>query len=230
MRANVAVGVLLGASAMAFSLPVWGAAPVLEKIGPAAVWIIPADFSTNAHRACDAQQDETFVNCFVDQMSTAGASPQAANFTRELYRESHGEFGILTGFRRVGPVDIAWVSYPLRANTNNGLLLVNGSPRIVNAEDLKLLDHKGLEQSAQFQDLKARLPKVDVWPGDRDGKTWPESMKSPEGELEFTLSYPLINGCHACEREGIALFNWNFDAKGKFLGTQFIGMTPAPLK
>ncbi len=111
----------------------------------------------------------------------------------------------------------------LRANTNNGLLLVNGSPAIVNAEDLQLLDQKGMEQSFQFQDLQNQFPKVGVWPGDRDGTTWPNTQPGPNGGVQFILGYPLINGCHACAHAGIALFTWNFDAQGKFLGTTFHG-------
>jgi len=43
------------------------------------------------------------------------------------------------------------------------------------------------------------------------------------------VGYPLLNGCHACERAGFAIFTWNFDAQGKFLRTAFAGMTPPPL-
>jgi hypothetical protein len=108
-------------------------------------------------------------------------------------------------------------------------VLVNGRPPLVNVEDLKLLDRKTMEQSPQFQDLKNQFPKVDVWPGDRDGKIWPNSQAGPNGGTQFVVSYPLINGCHACERAGLAIFTWNFDADGKFLGTSFQGMTPPPL-
>ena len=51
----------------------------------------------------------------------------------------------MTGFQNEGPVAFAWITYPLRANTNYGLLLLNGQPRIVNVEDLKLLDVKSDE-------------------------------------------------------------------------------------
>jgi len=44
------------------------------------------------------------------------------------------------------------------------------------------------------------------------------------------VSYPLRNGCHACASAGSALFNWNFDAQGKFLGTTFLGLLAAPLQ
>ena len=79
-------------------------------------------------------------------------------FTRELYKVSGGDVGILYGFHQVGPVDIAWINYPLRANTNDGLLFVNGQPRILNVEDLKLLDQNAMQQDPQFQNTKAQFP------------------------------------------------------------------------
>ncbi len=201
------------------------------KVGLSTVWQIPGQFLANAHKACDnAAQPPSFAECFINQMPIAGAPPQAVAFTRALYKSSGGDVGILTGFHKVGPVDIAWVTYPLRANTNYGLLFVNGEPPIVNVEDLKLLDQKDMQQSPQFQDTKAQFPKVAVWPGDRDGTTWPNSQTGPNGGVQFTVGYPLINGCHACGRAGNALFNWNFDAQGKFQGTSFLGMTPPPIQ
>ncbi len=200
------------------------------KIGSSAVWHPGPTFLADAHKACDnAAQPPSFAECFIAQMSKAGAPAAAVAFTKMLYQKSEGDVGILSGFHPVGPVDVAWIFYPLRANTNNGLLLVNGSPTIVNAEDLKLLDQKGMEQSFQFQDLQNQFPKVGVWPGDRDGTTWPNTQQGPNSGLQFILGYLLINGCHACAHAGTALFTWNFDAQGKFLGTTFMGLTPAPL-
>jgi hypothetical protein len=198
------------------------------KIDASAVWPVTPQFLTAAHAACDAHPGD--VECLIGQMSKAGAPAPAVSFTREIYEQSHGEFGIMTGFQgREGPVAFAWITYPLRANTNYGLLFVNGRPALINVEDLKLLDTKTMKQSPQFQDLKNQFPKVDVWPGDRDGKTWPNSQAGPNGGTQFVVGYPLINGCHACARAGSAIFTWNFDAQGKFLGTSFMGMTPAPL-
>ena len=201
-----------------------------NKIGTSAVWQLPPTFLANAHKACDnAAQPLSFAGCFIAQMAKAGAPGAAVAFTKMLYRQNGGDVGIMSGFNPVGPVDVAWIVYPLRANTNNGLLLVNGSPAIVNAEDLKLLDQKGMEQSFQFQDLRNQFPKVGVWPGDRDGTTWPNTQQGPNNGLQFILGYPLINGCHSCAHAGTALFTWNFDAGGKFLGTTFLGLTQAPL-
>jgi len=199
------------------------------KIGASAMWQIPPQFMAASRIVC-GQSSSVYARCMIDQMAKSGAPADAVSFTLELYNESHGEFGIMTGFQDEGPVAFAWITYPLRANTNYGFLLVNGRPRIINVEDLKLLDTKTMRQSFQFRDLKGQFPSVDVWPGDRDGKVWPSSQAGPKGGIQFTVQYPLINGCHACARAGFVIFNWNFDAKGKFLGTTFQGMLDPPLQ
>ena len=200
------------------------------NISDSSVWQLPAQFMAAAHAACDQSSSPHEAECMIGQMAKAGAPADAVKFTRELYKESHGEFGIMTGFHDEDPVALAWISYPLRANTNYGLLLVNGKPRMVNVEDLKLLDAKTMKQSAQFQDLKRQFPKADIWPGDRDGKIWPNSQVGPNGGTQFTVAYPLRNGCHACASAGQAIFNWNFNATGKFIGTTFEGMLDPPLQ
>jgi hypothetical protein len=218
------VGWIIGSVAFALAAPKPAA-----KVGASAVWQMPAQFMTGAHAACDKSPSSGFAKCVIDQMAKAGASADSVSFTRELYKQSHGDVGVLTGLQPVGPVDIAWITYPLRANTNYGLLFINGQPPIVNVEDLTLLDRKTMVQTPQFKDLQFQFSKVDLWPGDRDGKTWPNSQTGPDGGLQFTVGYPLINGCHACARAGSAIFTWNFTAQGKFLGTTFVGMTPPPL-
>jgi hypothetical protein len=199
-------------------------------IGPSSVWQLPPQFMMIARAACDQSSSSVFSDCMIGQMAKAGAPADAVRFSRELYTESHGEFGVMTGFHEESPVSLAWVTYPLRANTNYGLSLVNGQPRIVNVEDLKLLDVRTMKKSPRFQDLKRQFPNVDVWPGDRGGKTWPNSQVGPTGLVQLTVGYPLIDGCHACARAGTAIFNWNFDARGKFLGTSFQGMIAPPLQ
>jgi hypothetical protein len=198
------------------------------KISSSAVWPLSPQFLATAHAACD--NSSSAAGCMIEQMAKAGAPADAVSFTRELYKQSHGDFGVMTGFQNQPPVAFAWITYPLRANTNYGLLFVNGQPRIINVEDLQSLDTKTMERSFQFQDLKNQFPQANLWPGDRDGKTWPNSQAGPNGGIQFAVSYPLRNGCHACASAGSALFNWNFDAKGKFLGTTFLGLLAPPLQ
>ncbi len=214
------VVIALVGSALAQSAP--------TPIGQSAVWTPGSDFVAKAHTACDkVTPSPKFNECVINQMSAAGAPADAVSFSREYYKATAGEVAIMAGFNKVGPVDIAWVKYPLRST--NGLLLVNGKPRILNAEDTKRLDQKSMQQSFQYQDLLNQFPNVSLWPGDRDGKTWPNSQTGSKGGLQFVIGYPLRNGCETCAHAGFALFTWNFNPDGRFMGTSFMGLTPAPI-
>ena len=205
-----------------------GGSPAAGKIGPSAVWQPPQDFITKAHAACDSRHPPNYAECFIDQMSKLGAPADAVAFTRTLYQQNNGDVGIMTEFNKVGPVDEARVMFPLRANDNYGLLLVNGDPAILNVDDLKQLDRAGMEQNSMYQAVKQRYPKTDVWPGDRSGNNWPLTKPLPDGGLQFIVGYPLLDGCHACKPTGLARFSWDFDAKGKFLGTKYVLTLPPP--
>jgi hypothetical protein len=199
-----------------------------SKVTASAVWQPTAYFLSNAHAACDKVTPSLkFSECVINQMSKTGAPADAVSFARELYKQTSGEVGVMTGFHAVGPVDIAWVTYPMRHTS--GLFLVNGQPGIINAENLKLLDQKSMQQSFQFQGLQNQFPRVSLWPGDRDGKAWPNSQTGNNGGLQFVIGYPLRNGCETCAHAGHALFTWNFSSSGRFMGTSFLGMTPAPI-
>src|SRR5208282_2834699 len=181
-----------------------------------------------AHAVCDRSNPPNYAECFIDQMPKAGAPADAVSFTRMLYRQSDGQVGIMTGFHKVWPVDEARVMYPLRANDNYGLLLVNGDPAILDVDDLKKLDRAAMEQNPMYQSVKQKYAQTDVWPGDRSGDTWPQAKPLPDGGQQFIVGYPLLNGCHACAHTGLARFSWNFDAKGKFLGTKYVPTPPPP--
>lgn len=200
-----------------------------SRIGSSAVWQPPAQFQTTVNAACGKPSGAQFVECLATQMSKAGAGADAVQFARELYKLRPEAAGVMTSFESVGPVDIARVTYFDNANGSYGLLLVNGQPRIVNAEDLKLLDTKTMERSFQFQDTKNQFPKAGVWPGARSGTTWPNSQAGQNGGVQFLVTYPLRNGCATCANAGSAIFTWNFSREGKFQGTTFLGMTPPPL-
>ena len=77
--------------------------PGAGRITVASVWQMPSTFLAAAHKACDsASQPPSFADCFINEMSKAGASPAAVAFTRMLQRQSGGDVGIMTGFNAVG--------------------------------------------------------------------------------------------------------------------------------
>lgn len=207
-----------------------GTTAAAGRIGASAVWQPPQDFLTKAHTVCDKSSNpENFAECFIGQMSSAGAPADAVSFTRMLSRQKDGMVGIMTAFKQSGTVDAAQVLYPLRANDNYALLLVNGDPKILDVDDLQKLDRTQMEQNSLYQAVKNRYPKTDLWPGDRSGDNpWPRVLPLADGGIQFIVSYPLINGCHACQHVGLARFGWEFASTGKFLRTTYIATPPPP--
>lgn len=202
----------------------------VSKVGPSMVWQPPQDFVTKAHAVCDKSAGPAnFPQCFINQMPANGAPAGAVAFARMYYQQSSGQVAILTGFKNFGSVDAAQVFYPLRANDNYGLLLVNGSPKVLDVDELKKLDQAAMQQNSMFQAVKQKYANTDIWPGDRSGsQPWPRVEALPSGEKQFIVSYPLLDGCHACRRVGQARYGWNFDSSGKFLGTTYIPTPPPP--
>ena len=67
-----------------------------------------------------------------------------------------------------------------------------------------------------------QFPNIDVWPGDRDWRLWPNPQVGPDGGIQFTVAYPLRNGCHACASAGQAIFNWNLHASARGCSRNFV--------
>ena len=204
--------------------------PLSGKITASSVWQPPPDFVTKAHNVCDKSAGPaSFPACFLNQIAAAGAPVDAIAFSHMFFQQTNGDVGIMTAFKHYGPVDGAQVFYPLRANTNYGLLLVNGDPAIIDVDDLQKLDRAAMEKDTLFQAVKEKFPKIDLWPGDRSGSSpWPRAQPLSDGGTEFVVTYLLLDGCHACAHLGLARFGWNFDAKGKFLRTTYIPTPPPP--
>ncbi len=212
-------------------------ASLATEMQPSPSWHPGPDFLKNAHAACDnSTQPPSFADCFIDQMPKAGAPAEAVKFTRELYKNS-GQVGIAGRTKMFGAFALAWITYPLRANDNNGLMFLNTDPNFLDVDDMSKLEKTALYADPMFQQWKKQFPQLDVWPGDRTGG-YPQLLfaRSYRGEtpntLRFIFSYPLMNGCHACARPGYANYWWNFDANGKFLGAKLISVSrvPPPLR
>src|SRR5216684_4298398 len=81
-----------------------GAAPKPgKKVSTSSVWQLPEQFMAGAHTACDKAAPAGFAECVIDQMAKAGVSADAVSFTRELYKQSSGDVGIMTGFQGCRP-------------------------------------------------------------------------------------------------------------------------------
>lgn len=191
----------------------------LHNIGPQAVWQPSSEALRKIREDCAAAAGAALGECFVRGMEAAGASAEAVAFSRLT-----GASAFLKGFLETGRVSVAQVEYPFRANENEGFLLVNGFPRMIDVDDLSLLPKSEFHKNPLYVHLARDFPQVSLWPGDRHdlGQVITEAI--PGGGQRFILDYRLRNGCHACEEIGSAKFAFEFDGLGNFTGIQLKGV------
>jgi hypothetical protein len=200
-------------------LAVAAAASAADRVTAAAVWRPATGFISRLHARCDRLGGAPFDACFVAAMAAAGAAPGAIAFARRLDGEAYLQALAETG----GPVAVAHVFYPFRANENDAWLLVNGRPALIDVDDTRRLDLAAMRRGAAYRAIAQRYPQVDLWPGDR-GAAGPEVAA---GGRQFIVDYRLRDLCHACAVVGRLRFSFDFDKAGNFLGTRLVSITPA---
>jgi hypothetical protein len=189
-----------------------------------------------ARMSCPNLSFPALGECFARSMQRYGASPEAVAFTHSIANE-----GYLHVFVPAGRVDIAFVTYPFRANENEGCLLVNATPpdtstgrpgavvrgSMIDIDNLRDLPQTAMRRDRAYLALAASYPSVSLWPGDRTDRRTVIAGTTPGGGQRFLAEYLLLNGCHACARIAFARFAFDFDADGKLSEIKFIEVRPA---
>jgi len=191
-----------------------------QMIGPDAVWKDSEQFAAKIAGECGPLGMPKSQECLIGtlQREHAGA---AADFARRI----NGD-GYMRAFRKVGPVDIAYVSYPFRANENNGILLVNGDPAIIDVDGFKALPKRDLQSDPAYKSLIAKFPEATLFMGERFNTDVPAVETLSGGGTSFIVPFRLNIICRACERLAIVRFGFDFDAQGKLLKIKYIGLEP----
>ncbi|MGO9569796.1 MAG: hypothetical protein ACLP5H_19865 [Desulfomonilaceae bacterium] len=189
----------------------------IPVIGKDSEWKTTTETIRLIHQECSEKKAPDFGKCFVDFMARAGASSKAVAFA-----QSTGNTGYLAHFFKKGRVDLAYVHYPFRANENEGWLLVNSDPAMIDVDSFSNLPQRQLEGNPAYLRIREKFPNVMLFGGDRTITRPPEMNVQPTKGQRFVVEYRLLNGCHACERVGRAWFAFDFDANGKFLGSTLL--------
>ncbi|MDB5736391.1 MAG: hypothetical protein JWO65_59 [Sphingomonas bacterium] len=182
--------------------PPASAIPV-PPLGADAVW------STTDLDACRAKPGATSIDaCLVATMKRTGATPASIAFTQRLIAKNMT--GYISGWKQAGPIGIATITYPFRANTNEGTVLipVGGDPIDVDAYQLGSAD----KARADYRAAQAVHPNAfPVPPGEVT------IGKGPSGSLRILVTTPTAD-CHACAPNGSVVVGYDFDPAGHFLG------------
>jgi len=182
-----------------------------KPFGPAAVWSLPE----SAWRAC-LESTPPAADCLSRLMGETKASPEALAVNRRLDGDA-----FMSAFHAMGRVDLATMTFPLRANTNQVLFLVNGSPELVSTE----LPEAGvtIEADPAYAGLKQAFPEMALWTTNAD---FLRMEHLPDGGQGFVFAYPLLNGCHACPLAGHALIALDFGPDGVYRGPRLLRLEP----
>lgn len=192
-------------------------------IGPQAVWDPGSTVVSEVRQGCAQLSFPQLGECFANGMKRAGASPEAVAFTHLLKNDAY-----LHKFVRAGGPDIAFVSFPFRANQNDGCLFVNGDPPFINVDDLRELPQEQMKKDPAYLSLLAQYPNVMLWPGDRGDVSTVKVLPLAASGRRFLVSYMLLNGCHACARLATVWFQFDFDSAGKHIGAHYQRLEPLP--
>jgi predicted secreted protein len=207
--------------------PLGLAAPAADstpRITAKAVWNPASDVLSDVRRKCTEGDPAQHEACFLGAMKSAGASDEAIAFVKEF--ASNG-LAYIRDFRDTSRVDIAYIEYLFRANDLDGVLLVNGTPPIIDVDDYKFLSQEDLRKNEDYAALLQKYPNVNVFPADRYHTELPVATSALNGQ-EFQVEYLLQDGCHACARIGTLVVAFDFDSSGRFTEVSAFGVRPNP--
>jgi hypothetical protein len=203
-RQCLLVFVCLGALAFAAKPP--------GPFGRDAIWVPSDEFIAEVHKSCDQLAAPKFGECMVGLAVKQAPAPAVA-FARAVRND-----GWMRDFREIGPVDIAYVSYPFR-NQDQGWLFINGSSGIIDPDEIRRVSERDVRADRELN----AYPKASLFPGDRTSIIDPVAVIYADKSTDFVVNYTVQDGCHACDVLGYAFFAWGFDAKGKFRGVRYLG-------
>jgi predicted secreted protein len=196
------------------------------RITAKSVWTPTAQQLSEIRRKCTEGDPAQHEVCFLDAMKSAGASDEAMAFVK-AFAAGDG-LAYVRAFHDTSRVDIAYIEYLFRANDLDGVLLVNGTPPIIDVDDYKFLSQEDLRKNDDYAALLQKYPKVSVFPADRYHTELPVATSAAGGGQEFQVEYLLQDGCHACARIGTLIVAFDFDSSGHFTEVSALGVRPNP--
>src|SRR5271156_4859139 len=202
-------------------------APVVsvQLFGSAVVWNPSPQVLSAIREKCGRGDPDGISGCFLREMQSANASPQAVAFAKSF---AGNGLAYVRAFRKVGLVDIAYIEYAFRANELDGVLLVNGDPSIIDVDSEKFASQENFSKNPTYAALAKKYPHISIWPGDRYHTSEPLVKRLESGRVSIVVDYILRDGCHACAQIGTASLTFVFDEHGKFSGVQAGPTLPVP--
>ncbi|MGK5035602.1 hypothetical protein [Janthinobacterium sp. LB3P118] len=164
--------------------------------------------------ACRSEQSPSAPDvCMLRTMQRAGARPQAIAAARMLVKANKA--GFISAWRPLGKVALATVTYPFRANTNEGSLLIGSDGAAIDVDDDSVREED--RTTPAWHAFSAAHPDaVPFAPADFIGST-----ATQDGGQRLLFSTPL-KSCHACADDGALLVAYTVDKAGIVLERELL--------
>lgn len=186
----------------------------LSHFDSTAVWNPPENAWQTIQNSCRKPNPELVTKCMTEIMQRGGASSEALAFTKLV-----GD-GYMTDFHQTGSLSVATAFHPLRANDNDSLYIINGSPPLIDPN--RVSARLDITKDPLYKSLISKYPRVTLW-----GHEEFQRFESNGAEQKLIFTFVLLNGCHACEVAGHAWIAFEFDTSGRLLGTKLLNLTEA---
>ncbi|PLY40848.1 hypothetical protein CSZ94_18750 [Janthinobacterium sp. ROICE36] len=164
--------------------------------------------------ACRSGQSHSAPDvCLLRTMQRAGARPQAIAAARMLVKANKA--GFISAWRPLGTVALATVTYPFRANTNEGSLLIGSDGAAIDVDEDSVREED--RATPGWRAFAAAHPDaVPFGPADFVGSTATDG-----GGQRLLFSTPLKR-CHACADDGALLVAYLVDKAGVVLERELL--------
>lgn len=178
--------------------------------------LAPADAVFPCHRAGPGPE---FWRC----LASAGVPQGGIAFARRAETLLDTGPAIPLALTETGIVDLAEVTFPFLANTNDQILLVNGVTPVISPLQLAAEHGLGTQPDASGLGLLAAHPQAS--PALRLRLT---GVRSSGTQQRFVFADTITDGCRACAPVAISLFALDFDA-GNLTGSTALGWASVTL-
>ena len=175
-------------------------APHIGPVDARAVW------QERSLSACRSEESPTAPDvCLLRTMQRSGARPQAIAAAKMLVKANKA--GFISAWRPLGKAALATVTYPFRANTNEGTLLIGSDGAAIDVDEGSVREED--RATPAWRAFTAAHPdSVPFAPAEFVGST-----ATGDGGQSVLFSTPLIT-CHACAEDGALLVAYTIDKDG----------------
>ena len=156
--------------------------------------------------ACRSDESPTAPDvCLLRTMQRSGARPQAIAAAKMLVKADKA--GFISAWRPLGKAALATVTYPFRANTNEGTLLIGSDGAAIDVDEDAVREED--RATPAWRAFTAVHPDaVPFAPAEFVG-----SAATSDGGQSVLFSTPL-KSCHACADDGALLVAYTLDKAG----------------